>query len=58
MDKLEALKSVVQDMINNKEEQAAVTMHDYFVMKTREVTGLGQPMNTPDIDDLDLESNE
>lgn len=58
MDKFETLKSVVQDMINNKEEQAAVTMHDYFVMKTREVTGLGQPMDTSDIDDLDLDPTE
>jgi hypothetical protein len=40
MDNKEALKSMLQDVINDKMEQASVTMHDYFVSKTREVTGL------------------
>jgi hypothetical protein len=40
MDHTEALKSMLQDVINDKMEQASVTMHDYFVSKTREVTGL------------------
>jgi hypothetical protein len=38
----ELLKSMLQDFINGREEQASVTMHEYFVNKTREVTGLGQ----------------
>lgn len=42
MDHKEALKSMLQDVINDKMEQASVTMHDYFVAKTREVTGLAQ----------------
>lgn len=42
MDQKEALKSMLQDVINDKMEQASVTMHDYFVAKTREVTGLAQ----------------
>jgi hypothetical protein len=36
----DALKSMLQDIINDRTEQASVTMHDYFVAKTREVTGL------------------
>lgn len=36
----EILKSMLQDIINDRQEQASVTMHDYFVAKTREVTGL------------------
>lgn len=39
-DHKEVLKSMLQDIINDRQEQAAVTMHDYFVAKTREVTGL------------------
>ena len=42
MDNTEQLKSMLQDIINDRHEQATVTMHDYFVSKTREVAGLGQ----------------
>lgn len=51
MDQKEALKSMLQDVINDKMEQASVTMHDYFVAKTREVTGLAKT-HEPDLDDL------
>ncbi len=39
----ETLKSMLQDIINGKEESAAATMHDYFVAKSREVAGFAQP---------------
>lgn len=42
-DHAEQLKSMLQDIINDRQENATVTMHDYFVSKTREVAGLGQP---------------
>ncbi len=42
MDHKEMLKGMLQDVINDRMEQASVTMHDYFVAKTREVTGLAQ----------------
>lgn len=42
MDNQELLKSMLQDVINDRMEQASVTMHDYFVAKTREVTGLAK----------------
>ena len=41
MDRKEALRGMLQDVINDRMEQAAVTMHDYFIAKTREVAGLG-----------------
>lgn len=41
MDNFTQLKSMLQSIINGKDEEAAVTMHDYFVSKTREVAGLG-----------------
>lgn len=57
-DHAEALKSMLQDIINDRHEQASVTMHDYFVSKTREVTGLGgqtiEPDSEEDDDDTDV----
>lgn len=54
----ELLKSMLQDIINDRQEQATVTMHDYFVSKTREVAGMGQPQQDPDpIDDVDYDNN-
>lgn len=52
MDRQEQLKSMLQSIINGKEEEAAVTMHDYFVAKTREVAGFGSAPSQ----DLDLEA--
>lgn len=48
----ETLKAMLQDVINDRQEQAAVTMHDYFVAKSREVAGLSQPTveDTTDVD--------
>lgn len=46
-----ALKSMLQDIINDRQEQATVTMHDYFVAKTREVAGLGTPQVEPPAED-------
>ena len=34
------LKTMLQDIINDRQEQASVTMHEYFVSKMREVAGL------------------
>jgi hypothetical protein len=53
MDRKEMLKSVLNDIIHDRTEQATVTMHDYFVAKTREVSGLG---GSTEVDaDLDAE---
>ena len=51
MDHSEALKSMLQDIINDRHESAEVTMHDYFVSKTREVAGLSTPEYTHDDND-------
>jgi hypothetical protein len=40
---------MLQDVINDRMEQAGVTMHDYFVAKTREVTGLGSKAQVEDV---------
>lgn len=54
MDHKEQLKSMLQSIINGKEEEAAATMHDYFVSKTREVAGFASA-ETP-ADDLDIDA--
>lgn len=58
MDSKEQLRSMLQDIINDREEQASVSMHDYLVAKMREVSNLGQAPASADIDhDLsDLET--
>ena len=52
----DTLKSMLQSIINDKHEEASVTMHDYFVAKTREVSGLGSPEQTAEV--VELESDE
>ena len=56
MDHSETLKAMLQDIINDRTEQAAVTMHDYFVSKTREVAGLNKTVEAPAEQDLDLDN--
>lgn len=41
-DPKEQLKSMLQDLINDRPEQATVTIHDYIVAKTQQLAGLGQ----------------
>ena len=53
MDNKDLLKGMLQDIINGKEEQAAVSMHDYFVSKTREVAGLAQAASIENEESLD-----
>jgi hypothetical protein len=40
-DPKEQLKSMLDDLIHDRQEQAAVTIHDYLVAKTQQVSGLG-----------------
>jgi len=60
-DHAETLKSMLQSIINDRHEEASVTMHDYFVSKTKEVAGLGEPQSASsdtteaDPDEIDAE---
>lgn len=40
-DPREQLKSMLQDLINDRPEQAEVTIHNYIVSKTQQIAGLG-----------------
>jgi hypothetical protein len=65
-DNTEQLKTMLQDIINNRSEQAEVTLHDYFIAKTREVAGLAAEETVDDAnkdpepgdDDPDDENND
>jgi hypothetical protein len=41
MDKREALKSMLNNFINDKPEEASIDLHNYLTTKMREVAGLG-----------------
>jgi hypothetical protein len=39
-DPKDQLKAMLQDLINDRQEQAQVTIHDYIVAKTQQLAGL------------------
>lgn len=45
MDKREALKSMLNNLINDKPEEASLDLHNYLTTKMRDVSGLAA---TPD----------
>lgn len=52
MENKEALKTMLKHIINDNTDEATSVMHDYFVNKTREVSGLSQENdNTPENDE-------
>lgn len=50
------LKSMLQSIINDRHEEASVTMHDYFVAKTKEVAGFDQPQSI-EVDEVDADTD-
>lgn len=52
MDKREALKNMITNLINDKPEEASLDLHSYLADKMREVSGLGDaPAEVVDDDD-------
>jgi hypothetical protein len=43
MDKRELLKNVVNNIINDKSEQASLDLHNYMTLKMKEVSGIQAP---------------
>jgi uncharacterized membrane protein len=56
MDKRDVLKSMLNNIINDKTEQAQLDLHTYLTAKMRDITGLSQAVN--DVGDLEQESYE
>lgn len=40
MEHAEIIKNMIHDIISDRQAQAEVALHDYFVAKSREVTGM------------------
>ena len=51
MDKRELLKSVLQNFINDKPDEAKADFHQYLTLKSKEVTGVGVPTATQETAD-------
>lgn len=51
----ELLKQVLNDLINDKQESASVTLHSYLTTKTQKVSGL---VREPEIAEIDNNNNE
>lgn len=47
MDKREALRSMLNNIINDKPEQASLDLHTYLTQKMRDVAGLTPPVEAP-----------
>jgi hypothetical protein len=47
MDRKEELKSMLQDLINDKPEQASLSLHNYLTDKIKEVAGTAQVADEP-----------
>ena len=56
-DTTELMKQTLQHIIHDRHEEAIETMHQYHVLKSREVTGLGQPL-VPELEDHSTVSDD
>lgn len=50
-DRREALKSMLNNLINDRQEEATLDLHSYMTAKMQEVSGLAAPV----ADDTDIE---
>ena len=59
MDRKEALKSMLNNLINDRQEEASLDLHSYMTAKMRDVAGLGSTASNaveePDFSDVELD---
>lgn len=60
MDNREALKSMLNNLINDKSVEAGLDLHNYLNNKMKDVAGLSTGTTTvePEIDDLDTDETD
>ena len=61
MDKRDLLKSVLQNFINDKPDEAKADFHQYLTLKSKEITGIGATpvaQETTEIKDTQTEPTE
>lgn len=56
MDKREALRSMLNNLINDKHEEATLDFHNFLTVKSQEVSGLGGSVSTSGIADSDSDA--
>lgn len=49
------IKDMLQDLINDRKEQAEMNIHDYIINKVQELAGTAK---TPEVADLPIETGE
>lgn len=54
-DKKELLRSMLNNLINDRTEEASMDFHNYLTPKTREVSGIGGNAYADDIDTYEQE---
>ena len=55
----EVLTKVVHGLINGNEDETSVHIHDYFIAKSKEISGLGSaPADLEELENLELEGDE
>ena len=61
MDKRDLLKSVLQNLINDKPDEAKADFHQYLTLKSKEITGIGAnpvAQETTEVKDTQTEPTE
>lgn len=53
MDNRENLRSMLNNLINDKQEEASLDLHNYLTAKMRDVAGISTASTSTDIDDTD-----
>jgi hypothetical protein len=54
MDKRDALKSMLNNLINDKHEEASMDLHGYMTAKMQEISGIGQAAPTQSSDEEEI----
>ena len=58
MDKREALRSMLNNFINDKPEEASLDLHNYLAVKMKEVSGLNQAAQVDDAGVVDDDATD
>ncbi len=55
MENRENLRSMLNNLINDKSEEASLDLHNYLTTKMRDVAGIGVAATSANIDDGDVD---
>ena len=58
MDNRENLRSMLNNLINDKSEEASLDLHNYLTAKMRDVAGISTADTSTDVDDIDVSGDD